>query len=281
MKSVHDLGLVEALRALRRQLWLVLGVAAAVAAVAVVLSLLQNKEYTAAATVYSRNAASVTLVRGPKSGYKVSLVAPRPDAGREAVSSTRLASLDVVSDRTAKEIGGGLSGEEISSMVEVRPVLESDVLEFRASARRPRLAAELANAFANTYIAFRYEEDYAKAKRGARLVERELLGLPERRLVTSSGQLVISSLRSQRYLIRTMGIIAALQSGNLELVERAKAPPSPSSPKPARNGLLGLVLGLLLGTAIGLTRDRLGARSKSERTVPRRLVDRVASRGYR
>ena len=275
MKSVHDLGLVEALRALRRQLWLVLGVAVAVAAVAVGLSLLQEKEYTASATVYSRNSASVVLVRGPKRGYRTEFIAPRADPGREAASSTRLASLDVVSDGIAKRIGGGLSGEEISTMVDVRPVLESDVLEFEATARRPRHAAELANAFAREYIDFRTEMDTAKVERGTRLVERELRGIPATR------RLAANSLRSKQYLKRAMEIVTSLQSGNIELVETAKPPSSPSSPKPARNGLLGLALGLLLGVTIGLIRARISARSRAEPTVPGPMVDRVASGGHR
>jgi uncharacterized protein involved in exopolysaccharide biosynthesis len=272
--NVHDLGLAEALRALRREAWVVLGVTAAVGAVAILFSLLQGKEYTASATVYSRDSASVVLLRGPKRNYRVEFVAPRQDPGREAVSSTRLASLDIISHRIAKRIGGGLSAEAISDMIDVRPVLESDVLEFQATARTPRLAAELANVFAHTYIGFRTEADFNKVKRGARLIERELRGIPARRLAGRG-------LRSRAYQLRTLEIITSLQSGNLEFVEKAKPPSSPSSPSPARSGLIGLGLGLLLGIAFGLIRDRIRGGSRSERMVPHRWVDRVASREYR
>jgi uncharacterized protein involved in exopolysaccharide biosynthesis len=271
-KALHDLGLVEALRTLRRQVWLVLGVAAAVATIAVVLSLLQDKEYTASATVYSRSSAQVVLVRAPKQ-YNSALIAPRFDAGREAVSSTRLASLDVVARRTAQRIGGGLSGEELSGMLDVRPILESDLIELQATASSPRLAAEYANAFAREYIEFRYEGDESKVRRATRLVTRQLRGIPESRLSARA-------LRSRRQHLQILNIVAALQTGNLEFVGSAKPPSSPSSPKPARNGFFGLVLGLLLGLTLGLIRDRIGARS-NQRTVPRRWVDRVASRESR
>jgi len=274
VKSVHDLGLVEALRALRRQLWLVLGVAAAVTAVAVVLSLLQDDEYTASATVHSRNLASVVVVRGGPESFRTLLVAPRPDAGREVVSTARLASLDVVTDRTAERIGRGLSGEELSGMLDVRPILESDLVEFQATAARPRLAAEFANAFAREYIEFRHQDDRSKVRRATRLVKRQLSGIPRSRLTGRA-------LRSRRKVHRNLEIVAALQSGNLKLVDRAKPPSIPSSPKPARNGLLGLGLGLLLGVTLGLIRDRIGARSRSERAVRAPMVDRVPSGGHR
>jgi uncharacterized protein involved in exopolysaccharide biosynthesis len=273
VKNVHDLGVAEALRALRSQLWLVLGVAAAVAAVAVVLSLLQDDEYTASATVYARNAASVVVVRGPPR-YRTALIAPRPDAGREVVSTARLASLDVVADRTAERIGGGLSGDELSGMLDVKPILESDLVEFQATAARPGLAAEYANAFAREYVDFRYEQDDSKVRRATRLVKRQLRGIPASRLATPE-------LRSRRQQLQILKMVAALQTGNLKVVDRAKPPSSRSSPKPARNGLLGLALGLLLGVTVGLIRARIGARSRSEPAVPGPMVDRVASGGHR
>jgi uncharacterized protein involved in exopolysaccharide biosynthesis len=273
VKNVHDLGLAEALRALRPQLWLVLGVAGAVAAVAVVLSFLQDDEYTASATVYARNQASVVVVRGPPR-YRTALIAPRPDAGREVVSTARLASLDVVADRTAERIGGGLSGDELSGMLDVKPILESDLVEFQATAARPGLAAEYANAFAREYIDFIHQNDRSKVRRATRLVKRQLGRIPPSRLTARD-------LRSQRQLDQTLQVVAALQTGNLRLIDRAKPPSTPSSPKPARNGLFGLVLGLLLGVTIGLIRDRIGARSRSGRPVRGPMVDRVASGGRR
>jgi polysaccharide biosynthesis transport protein len=275
LKSVHDLGLVEAFGALRRQLWLVIGIAAAVAVVATVLSLMKDDEYTATATVFARNSSSVVVVRAPKHyNYKTALIAPRPDAGREVVSGVEVASLDVVTDRTAKLIGGGVSGEELSDKLEVSPVLESDLLEFQATAAKPRLAAEYANAFARAYIGFRRDKDRSKVRSATRAVKRGLRGIPASRLAARD-------LRLRRQQLGTLNIIAALQSGNTEFVERAKPPSTPSSPQPARNAVLGVALGLLLGITVALMRGRLGGRSKSERTVPGPMIDRVASGEHR
>lgn len=256
VKTVHDLGLTEAFRALRRQWWLVLGVTIAVAAVAFGLSLIQEKTYTASATLYARIAPSVVLVNGPQrdiEGNKSIFVSPRPEPGRESVTGARLASLDEVSDRTAERIGGEVSGDEIKSKVEVKPLLNTDLFRIQVTDRSPEFAAKLANALAREYIEFRYEADVAKVKRAARLVERGLGASHEDR---PSAQF----LRSRRQQLGMLENITALQTGNLDLVETAKVPSSPSSPKPARNGVLGLALGLLLGIALGLARDRIQAR---------------------
>ncbi|MGH2993229.1 MAG: GNVR domain-containing protein [Solirubrobacterales bacterium] len=277
VKTVHDLGVVEALRALRPQLWLVLAVSVGVAALAAGLSLLQEKEYTASSTLYSRTAASVVLIHGPKldaKGYQSALIAPRLEPEREATTTGRLASLDLVSDRVAKRIDGGLSGEELSSMLEVNPVLESDIIEFQATAPRPALAARLANAYGREYERFRHSRDRAAVKRATRVVVRQLRGLPARRLAERF-------LGSPRRQLDTLRTVTALQSGNVDFIERAEVPSSPSSPKPARAAALGLGLGILLGIALGLIRERISTRSKTERAVPEPIVDRVAPRGNR
>lgn len=277
MKNVQDITLVDTLRALRRQLWLVLVVALAVAAVAAVLSLLKEKEYTASATIFSRNAASVVLIHGPKldkRGYQSALIAPRIEPEREATTNTQLASLDAVYERVAKRVGGDLSAEEISGMLDVKPVLESDVLEFQASARRPELAAELANAYGREYVEFRRARDRAKVERATREVVRQLRGLPERRRAAR----LLDSSSEQLNILRG---ITALQSNNVNVVEAAEAPSSPSSPKPARTAVLGLGLGILLGIALALIRDRITMRSTGNRPVSESIVDRVAPRGNR
>jgi hypothetical protein len=55
-------------------------------------------------------------------------------------------------------------------------------------------------------------------------------------------------------------ILASLQTGNAELVQRAEPPTSPSSPQPIRNAVLGAGLGLFLGIAMALGLARLDRR---------------------
>ena len=63
----------------------------------------------------------------------------------------------------------------------------------------------------------------------------------------------------QRQISR-LSTLEALQTGNAELVQRATAPASPSSPKTVRNTVLGWILGLLLGVGLAVLLERLDRR---------------------
>ena len=55
----------------------------------------------------------------------------------------------------------------------------------------------------------------------------------------------------------------ALQTGGAELVQPANPPSSPSSPKPLRNVLLGIVLGALLGFGLAALLERIDRRVRT------------------
>jgi receptor protein-tyrosine kinase len=57
-----------------------------------------------------------------------------------------------------------------------------------------------------------------------------------------------------------LGILASLQTGNAELVQPAEVPTSPSSPKVARNTVLGAILGLIIGIGLAFLFERLNRR---------------------
>ena len=84
-------------------------------------------------------------------------------------------------------------------------------------------------------------------------MSRQLRGLtPSQRKATQG-----SALRAQLDQLR---VLAALQTGNAELVQRAAAPTEPSTPKPLRNAILALFLAIALGVGLALLRDRLDHR---------------------
>jgi receptor protein-tyrosine kinase len=58
-------------------------------------------------------------------------------------------------------------------------------------------------------------------------------------------------------------ILSKLQNGGAQIVSFAKPPAGPSSPKVARNTLLGLLLGLMLGLIVAFVLERLDRRMKN------------------
>jgi succinoglycan biosynthesis transport protein ExoP len=221
-------------------------------AAAVALSLTQPKKYTASASLLFRNTELDERVFGSQ------VFTPSEDPAREAATNAELISLRAVARRTARTLGGGVTTGEVSSRVKTAPVGDSDVITVKATDRSRRFAARLANTFAREYIAFRQEADRAKLREAQALVDRQISALPTGGQNTEEAR----SLRERRDQLQ---VLTALQTGNAELVEPAAIPSSPSSPRPVRNGIIALIVGLLAGIGLALVRDRMDRRLRGTR----------------
>jgi capsular exopolysaccharide synthesis family protein len=216
------------------------------AAAALVFSLVQTKQYTADATLLFRDPGFDQRIFGSSD-------VAAPDPTREAATNITLVSLDAVADRTAADLGGGLTGDEVSSKVSVESQGQADVASIKATDPDPQFAATLANAFAQNYIRFRRSADRRKVQEARALVTADFNRLSPADQQSSEGQ----SLQRQ---ISRLATLQALQTGNAELVQRATPPTSPSSPKTVRNTILGWILGLLLGVGVAALLERLDRR---------------------
>jgi capsular exopolysaccharide synthesis family protein len=231
---------------LRRRALLILFCFLATGAIAFGLSELQQKQYSATATLLFRN-----------SGFAEDLfsttptpVSPRPE--REAATNEKLVGLRVVADRTAKKVGG-LSGKEVADMVEVSSEGEAELVSITATSHEPQQAQTVATEFAHQFIAFRATAEKARLLSAKRLAEDQFHRLgPEDRGGVRGKELSSAA--------EKLGVLASLQTGNAELVQPATLPTSPSSPKPVRNAILGAVLGLLLGIFVTVLLERLNRR---------------------
>src|SRR3954462_708429 len=151
---------------LRRRLPLIIGCMVLLAAAATAYSLAQPKKYTAKA---------VLLFRDP--GFDQSILGgaaftPPQDATREAATNERLVALAVVGDRAAHELGGGLTGSDLSGKVEIASEGPSDLVGISATDGNQRQAARIANAFAKEYVFFRRNADREKVDQAKILSER-------------------------------------------------------------------------------------------------------------
>lgn len=235
-------GVIEqALRIVRRRKLIVLQAAIAVPLLALLLSLLQNKQYTATATL---------LFRQPPSSLSGANVI---DPTREAATNGKLVGLPVIAEGAAKALGHDFSGSEIFSAVSVEPSNEADTATISATSGSPSRAATIANAYGQAYIRFRREADRAQVENAIEIAEASLAKLPPTARAGSEGEALGRQLDQLR-------LTQALQTGGAELVQRASPPTHPSSPKPALNVALGVVLGLLLGFGVAALLERIDRR---------------------
>jgi tyrosine-protein kinase len=217
------------LAVVRRQLWWVLTFCLVCAAAALLGSLIQEKEYSATASV---------LVRPP--GAADALVDPSADQGfdsdREAATSADLFRLDVVTERTARRLGVADLGGQISTSSSAT----SNVLSVTAKHHDPAWAATIANTFAQEFISFRRDTERALIVAAERQLVRRLSGLTEDQRQGTEGQIL-------RERIETLQNLRSVQTGDAIIADAAEPPTSPSSPKTVSNTALAGAAGLLLG----------------------------------
>jgi succinoglycan biosynthesis transport protein ExoP len=231
---------------LRRRAGLI-GICFAVTAIAAYgFSKLQENEYSASASLLFRNPGFAEQLFG------TTPTAANPVPTREAATNTKLVGLAVVAERASHHLKG-LTASEISSMVSVASEGEAEIVSVTATSHDPVRARRVANTFARQFIAFRAETDKSKLLLAQRLAERELDRLPHSQQEGARGQALSRGAEK-------LSILASLQTGNAELVQPASLPTSPSSPKPARNGILGALLGLLIGLGLAFLLERLNRR---------------------
>jgi polysaccharide biosynthesis transport protein len=241
------------LRGIRRRIGLVALCVLMTPAAVLAVALASEKKYTASASLLFRDAGFDQQLFGAP------LFIPG-DAERRAATNEKLVSLGVVADRTARRVGGGLTGGEVSSKVETKAEGKSDILSVVATDADPRRAAGLANAFAREYIAVRRKADREKVRQARELVSRSVERLSPSERKSQRGRL----LQEREQQLETIG---ALQTGNAELAQRASIPTAPSSPKPVRDAALAAGLGLVLGIGLALLFERLDRRMRDPKEV--------------
>lgn len=218
---------------------------------ALAFALTSEKQYAATAKL---------LFRDPGFDQKLfgsTVLGPSQDPSREAATNVGLVSLDNISARAARTLDNPLlTASKIRKKVEVTAQGQSDVVSVKATDTSPRLAAKLANTIAEQYIAFRRDADRAKILQAVSLVRRQLDTLSPQERAGSGGRAVSRQMEQLRTL-------ASLQTGNAELVQRANRPRTPSSPKPVRAAILGLIAGLVLAIGLAIVLERLDRRLRS------------------
>jgi len=239
-----DLG--GAISVLRRRAGLILLCVAIATVAAVGVSLVQEKQYSASASLLFRNPGFAESLFGN------SVTTPATDPTREAATNEKLVGLEIVAKRTSEHLDG-LTAEEISDMVSVSASGEADIVSVTATSSEPAQAKAVANIFAHQFIAFRAQADKTKLLEAKQLAEEEYSRLSPEQQAGPRGEALSSGAEK-------LGILASLQTGNAELVQPAELPTSPSSPKPIRNGVLAAIIGLLLGSGLAFFFERLDRR---------------------
>jgi capsular exopolysaccharide synthesis family protein len=234
----------QALRIVRRRKWIVLQALIAVPLMALALSVRQEEQYTASATLLFRDT--------PALQESESVLDPT----REAATNGQLVALPVVARQASEELEGRVTDDEILEAIEVEPSTNADTASVSATTNSPALSAEIANAYGQAYINFRREADRLQVQGAIDLAEQSLAEIDPAQAEGPEGQALNERLDELR-------LSQALQTGGAELVQEAEIPTEPSAPNTTRNVVFGIVLGALLGFGLAALLERIDRRVRS------------------
>ena len=170
----------------------------------------------------------------------------------------------------------------------------TQVIELITEASTPKLAADYANAYADAYIDYRVQQAVDQLERAIvpvqakidnleneiKPLQEAIQGAPEgkeRESKTAELGPRISALLSVQTTFKStldkLQVDAALKSGGVQRVAPASAPSAPVRPKPLRNALLGVAVGLIIGVGLAFLFETLDDSVKSKDDLERTTGD--------
>lgn len=176
------------------------------------------------------------------------------DPTRAVDTFVRLTTTDDVLQPLVSELDVA-STDEIREDVEVTATANANILTVTADASTAPAAAELANAVASGLITWREKNRQEQFAARIASLEQQLNALAGK--TSPSESAAASDLRTQIAEARAQ---RDAPDPELTLVNAAAEPKTAFSPKPVRDGVIGLLAGLFLGLGLGAMRERLDRR---------------------
>jgi capsular exopolysaccharide synthesis family protein len=240
--------------AVRRGRWLILTLAVSAALVAFLLSSLAPDRFTSTAIIVKRVTSATTDTASDET------------LSRELATIGKLLVTTDVLSRAADKVGGGETATSLSRDVKATVNPDANLIDVTATAKEdPEKAAAIANAVADTFVQEQTDvarQQYAEARQGL---------LQQLRAINHNDPAASQQEAAIRQRLSDLGVAQAAAGIDLTVAQRAGVPKSRTSPKPKRNAVIALFLGLFIGVLIALARDQLVPRVSGARELSRLL----------
>ena len=244
----------------RRFVWL-LAVTLLCVAIAVAVSRVQKKEYSASASL---------LVQPAGGSIANTQVTVSPT---DVLTELQLVKNAPVKAQVTEKLG-------FVPKISVAEVGQTNVINLTGIAPTPVQAAQVANVYARTFVAYQQTDALntltaaeQQIQRQITTIENQLKPLEAESAPTAGTTSTISALANQEAVLKEqlaqLQVTGAETPGGIELVSPAIVPTTPSSPKPLRDGIIALLVGLLLGVGAAFAAeyfdDKVYTKDEAER----------------
>jgi polysaccharide biosynthesis transport protein len=240
--------LQQYLQMLRRRKWVVLQALILTPLAAAFLSLRQQPQYQATASVLLGDETIASVLAGSADSASADRIAQTqadiartPEVLRGAIAQVRGA--------------GNVTVDALLKRSSVSPRTNSDVLDFRVKDESASRAEALATSYAQQFVAFRSRLTLNALERARTQVERRLDELKAR----GAGAATLAPLVKREHDL----LSAEASSGSQPLLLRRATESDRVRPHPVRNIVLGVMLGLALGVGLAALWDALDTRVRS------------------
>jgi capsular exopolysaccharide synthesis family protein len=243
---------------LRRRRWWVIAIALLGLGVSLALSLTQTKQYSATAQL---------LVQSSSQG--VTLGAAQQVTTTDVQTDMQLATSAPVIQIVRSQLGNVPS-------ISASEVAQTNVISLTAVSPTPGRAALIANTYAQAFV--KQTQKAAIRNLGSaqiqlqdqiRSIGRQIKSLQGKPTAAAQVTALVNQQSVLKEEVAQLQVNGAAATSAVEFITPARAPASPSSPKPAQDALLGLAVGLLLGLGVAFLRDSLDDALSSKEAAER------------
>lgn len=239
--------LLNALQTVKERWWMVATAMVAGALISFAVAAASTKQYTAGSSLLVRSSNLQTLIDPNAS-------ANSEDPARLAATNLLLATSTAVAERVRAALGTSESASDLIGQIDASATPDADIINIAATDPSPKRAADLANAFADQFVAFERSQAQQQAAAGAVRLRSEIASLP----ASSTAELA-----QLQQALRNVLALQAVTTGDTTVVGRATTPSSPSSPNIKKAVVLGLLAGLAVGLAAVFLSDLFDRRIKT------------------